>query len=532
MDDKCKNLCYVVCVVLYLIESGLANIKPVPAYKRFPPQQTNSLKTQPFSFSPKFGLPCHLSVSSTYFSLTIMPPKSSTRKGGKKGMSHTLSPNPSSSPIRKKQKGTPSAILDRANSSPRPGIPKLEPSTGTHPPSEYWNQLTDLGRAFLDGARQEAVSNLYDFGAEIKAEMTSPAPFSIVNDENESEYNLDTPFPGPVSAPLPCTVDDLTLCHAPTADPTGYPIFVSRNGRWDWYYLSSNAGTTESSATPANGTSNGDTKNTKSEFANDLCLSSNQFPCTKDDTTLYPCPNPGPNSSNSPTFSSRNGRWEWIFLPSNTDTEPSPPKVKMEDIPEANPRVQRPSNPLSTTFSAADPDHFVFHGVHDSDDDFSSVPSLVENTNRQSRPENIIEHPRAENIAEQAKTVKHVKFFMNNSHDKHFVPFEVPALIGNENWEAWLAGMYLLFRQHSVWPVVTAELQPLHPSHNLHLWYKRMLDCAVALIYANVSDVVRNTHCFMRTLHDDDPDELMTHLYAHYAEPNPAHPLHEESELD
>ena len=195
----------------------------------------------------------------------------------------------------------------------------------------------------------------------------------------------------------------------------------------------------------------------------------------------------------------------------------------MEDIPEANPRVHQPSNPLSTTFSAADLDHFVFRGVHDSDDDISPVLSPVENTNRQSRPENILE---------QAKTVKHVKFFMNNSHDKHFIPFEVPALIGNENWEPWLAGMYLLFRQHSVWPVVTAELQPLPRDHNLYLWYKRMLDCAVALIYANVSDMVRNTHCFMRTLHDDDPDNLMTHLYAHYAEPNLAHPRHEESELD
>jgi hypothetical protein len=440
-----------------------------------------------------------------------MPPKSSTRKGGKKGMSHTLSPDPSSSPIRKKQKGTPSAIRDRANSSSRSGIPKLEPSSGAHPPSEYWNQLTDFQRDFLDGAMQETVSNLYDLGAEIKAETSSPAPSSIINDENESQYNLGTPVPGPIPAPFPYTVDDLTLCHAPTADPTGYPIFVSRNGRWDWYYLSSNTKTTE---TPANGTSNGNTTNTKSEFANDLCLSPNQFPCTKDDTTLCPCPNPGPNSAYSPTFSSQNGRWEWIFLPSNTDTESSPPKVKMEDIPEANPRVQRPSNPLSTTFSATDLDHFVFHGLQDSDDD-----------------ENIIERARTENI-ELAKTVKHVKFFMNNSHDKHFVPFQVPALIGYENWEPWLAGMYLLFRQHSVWPVVTAELEPLPPGHNLHLWYNRMLDCAVALIYANVSDVVRNTHCLMSTLHDDDPDELMAHLYAHYAEPDLTHPPHEESELD
>ncbi|KAJ5045360.1 Dipeptidyl-peptidase 5 [Penicillium rubens] len=383
-----------------------------------------------------------------------MPPKSSTRKGGKKGMSHTLSPDPSSSPIRKKQKGTPSAIRDRANSSSRSGIPKLEPSSGAHPPSEYWNQLTDFQRDFLDGAMQETVSNLYDLGAEIKAETSSPAPSSIINDENESQYSLGTPVPGPIPAPFPYTVDDLTLCHAPTADPTGYPIFVSRNGRWDWYYLSSNTKTTE---TPANGTSNGNTTNTKKS---------------------------------------------------------SPPKVKMEDIPEANPRVQRPSNPLSTTFSATDLDHFVFHGLQDSDDD-----------------ENIIERARTENI-ELAKTVKHVKFFMNNSHDKHFVPFQVPALIGYENWEPWLAGMYLLFRQHSVWPVVTAELEPLPPGHNLHLWYNRMLDCAVALIYANVSDVVRNTHCLMSTLHDDDPDELMAHLYAHYAEPDLTHPPHEESELD
>ncbi|CAG8890025.1 unnamed protein product [Penicillium egyptiacum] len=452
-----------------------------------------------------------------------MPPKPSSRKGGKKRMSHTLSPRPSSSPIRKKQKGTPSTIRDRANCSPGPGIPKLEPSAGTHTPSEYWNQLADLQRDFLDGTTQEIVSNLYDFGAEIKAETPSPAPVSVANDENESEYSLDfSPVPGPISSPFPCTKDDLTLCHAPTADLTGYPIFVSRNGRWDWYYLASNNKTTESSAAPANGTTNGDAKNTKSEFSDDLSLCLNQFPCTEDDITLYPYPNPGPKSANSPTFSSQNGRWEWIFLPSNTITESSPPKVKMEDIPEANPRIQRPSNPVSTTFSAADLGHFVFHGDRDSDDDISTVPSLVENANRQARPEN---------LAEQARTVKHVKFFMNNSHDKHFIPFEFPALVGNENWDPWLAGMYLLFRQHSVWPVVTASLQPLPPGHNLYLWYKRMCDCAVALIYANVSDVVRNTHCFMSALRDDDPDDLMAYLYAHYAEPGSVHP-DEESELD
>lgn len=194
--------------------------------------------------------------------------------------------------------------------------------------------------------------------------------------------------------------------------------------------------------------------------------------------------------------------------------KPSPPQVKMEDIPEANPRVQRPSNPVSTTFSAADLDRFVFpYGAPDSDDDISSVPSLIEN------------------IAEQARTAKHVRFFMNTTHDKHFVPIEVPPLTGNDNWEPWLAAMRLLFRQHSVWPIVTAELQPLSPGHNLYLWYERMCDCAVALIYANVSEEVHRTHCFMSTLGEDDADVLMSHLHAHYSEPASTHP-HEESELD
>ncbi|KOS48019.1 hypothetical protein ACN38_g965 [Penicillium nordicum] len=192
----------------------------------------------------------------------------------------------------------------------------------------------------------------------------------------------------------------------------------------------------------------------------------------------------------------------------------SPPKVKMEDIPEANPRVQRPSNPVSTTFSIADLDRFAFsYGALGSDDDISPVPSLVEN------------------IAEQARTAKHVRFFMNTTHDKHFVPIEVPPLTGNANWGPWLAAMRLLFRQHSVWPIVTSELQPLSPNHNLYLWYQRMCDCAVALIYANVSEEVRRTSCFMSTAHEDDADILMSHLYAHYSEPGSSH-THEESELD
>lgn len=167
-----------------------------------------------------------------------MPPKPSTRKGVKKGMSHALSPHLSSSPIRNKQKRIHSAILERANKSSLSEMPKTEPSTGTHSPSEYWNQLTDLQLAFFDDATQFRVSNPYVFGTEIKAEVSSPTPAFFANDGNESEYNFDmTPVSGPISYLLPYTEDYFTLCHAPTADATGYPIFVSRNGRWDWFYL-------------------------------------------------------------------------------------------------------------------------------------------------------------------------------------------------------------------------------------------------------------------------------------------------------
>ncbi|KAJ5964843.1 uncharacterized protein N7479_004719 [Penicillium vulpinum] len=438
-----------------------------------------------------------------------MPPKPFSRKGVKKGMSHPLSPHPSSSPIKKKKKGIQPAIVERANSSTPPGNPTTEPST----PSEYSNSFGQPQQACFNGTTHQTFSSQYALGAEIKAEMPSLTPASVSNDENESEYSFDLAHvPSPIL--FPSTEDDLTLCHAPTADSTGYPIFVSRNGRWDWYYTASNNKTTESSSTPTDGTTNGNSKNAKSESADGLSLSPNEFPCTEDDITLYPWPNPGANPADNPTFSSQNGRWEWMFLPSNMDTESSPSNVKMEDIPEANPRMQRPSNPVSTTFAAADLDRFVYpFGIPDSDDDISTVPSLVEN------------------IAEQARTAKHVRFFMNTSHDKHFVPIEVPPLTGNENWQPWLAAMRLLFRQHSVWPIVTAELQPLSPGHNLYMWYQRMRDCAIGLIYANVSEQVRKTSCFMTTASEDDPDILMSHLYAHYSEPDSAH-VHEEDELD
>jgi hypothetical protein len=222
--------------------------------------------------------------------------------------------------------------------------------------------------------------------------------------------------------------------------------------------------------------------------------------------TLDPCPNPGPN----PTFSSQNGRWEWMFLPSNTGIESSPPKAKVEDMPETNPSVQRPSNPLPTI----DLDGFPFpFNILDNDDSHSPLPLMVDD------------------VAEQAKTLKHVKFFMNTTHDKHFIPIEVTPLTGHGNWEQWLSSMRLLFRQHSVWSVVTSELQPLPPSHNLYLWYRRMCDCAIGLIYANVSEEIRKSACFMHTACDDDPEVLISHLYVHYSSPESEH-VHSENELD
>lgn len=191
-----------------------------------------------------------------------------------------------------------------------------------------------------------------------------------------------------------------------------------------------------------------------------------------------------------------------MYLSSNMNTDSTPTKVKLEDIPEASPNAQLPEDPELATMSAADLNQFFFPvraGHSSSENDDTSVPPVLDHA------------------AEQAHTAKHVGFFMIDKYDKHFIPIKVNTLTGHENYHIWLAGMELLFRQHPVWSLVMGEIQPLRPTHSLYMWYQRMRDCAVSLIYANVSDEIIQTPFFLATLGKNDPIDLMHYIFTHYA---------------
>ncbi|KAJ5787987.1 Dipeptidyl-peptidase 5 [Penicillium paradoxum] len=283
----------------------------------------------------------------------------------------------------------------------------------------------------------------------IKAEVSSPSAPAATG---ENETYLHTQEMGLYSV-------------SPTVYRKSCPIFVSRNGLWDCYYISSNNIPTDTPTTPTPSTTNGTTKKTK-------------IP-----TPILPMALRSP-----PEIGSGNTEFS--------------PEVKMEDIPEASPNIARPSNPISSILRPNNLDRFFTSVGPFGTEDESSDASLLES------------------MAEQARTVKHVKFFMGDSHDKHFIPVEVVTLTGHENYAVWFAGMTLLLRQHSVWPLTVGDLKPLAPSHPLYMWYERMLDCAVSLIYANVSNEIRKSRCFLHSVATNDPDELMAHIWVHYGGPD------------
>lgn len=169
--------------------------------------------------------------------------------------------------------------------------------------------------------------------------------------------------------------------------------------------------------------------------------------------------------------------------------------------PKAKTKAKRPSG----AFTAADLERYLFPVIHESEESENVFPSNV-----------------AQSI-QQARTEKLVKFFKDNINDKHFVEIPVEPLRGHENWREWLVAMQLLFIQHGIWHVVAKDAKPLPESHPLSLWYLRMRDCAVGLIYVNVSDTVRKHDCFLGAATENDPNAMMSHLDAHYGTPDQDH---------
>jgi hypothetical protein len=236
-------------------------------------------------------------------------------------------------------------------------------------------------------------------------------------------------------------------------------------------------------------------------------------------------------------LTSRSGLWNWVFLPSNLSTEPTtnpfakeillakdripaidrfpfkgPPSsthdflsVSKTNDPATKGKAKSSTSPKKTKtgereFTAAELGQYILQGL----------PGLHD-----SEESSTFEH----NI-QQAKSEKVVRFFKDNTYDKHFIPIPVDLLVDHDNWREWMVAMQLLFVQHGVWDVVIGEIIPLSASHTLHLWYQRLCDCVVGLVFANVSKPIRKHLCFLGAAAENDPEALIQCLWVHYSDPN------------
>ena len=117
-----------------------------------------------------------------------------------------------------------------------------------------------------------------------------------------------------------------------------------------------------------------------------------------------------------------------------------------------------------------------------------------------------------------SETVKHVEAFLAVDKDKHHVDVNLEPLNGPENWKTWSLGIRIVLRMHQVGVLLDDDVHfaPLEMDHDLYLWSKRMIDVAIAVIYANVSQRVRNHPCFMHSVSTRDPNRVMRCLSSHY----------------
>lgn len=117
---------------------------------------------------------------------------------------------------------------------------------------------------------------------------------------------------------------------------------------------------------------------------------------------------------------------------------------------------------------------------------------------------------------ETTKTLRYINAFLDSTKDKHYIDVPIAPLKGRENWETWSIGIRVVLRMHQVWALFEKDIAPLDREHEMFVWYDRMVDVAMAIIYRNVARAVRQHPCFMRSILQRDPAGMMSHLAAHY----------------
>jgi hypothetical protein len=121
---------------------------------------------------------------------------------------------------------------------------------------------------------------------------------------------------------------------------------------------------------------------------------------------------------------------------------------------------------------------------------------------------------------EKAKTLRRVQAFVDNTKDKHYHEFKLETLTGPHNYIRWVVGLEVLLRMHQVWSVVGELDVPLDKDHEMYPWYEHMVNTAVSLIYAHVSQKIRSHRCFISGVMQRSPGSMMQHIWAHFGRPD------------
>ncbi|KAJ5552519.1 hypothetical protein N7494_001897 [Penicillium frequentans] len=116
----------------------------------------------------------------------------------------------------------------------------------------------------------------------------------------------------------------------------------------------------------------------------------------------------------------------------------------------------------------------------------------------------------------RGRTRKFVLEFLDTTKSKHLVDMKIRPLVGKKDYTSWLFAMETNLRMHQVWEVVEGDLTMLVSTDDLYPDLMRMNDIGCAVIYANISQQVRDCPCVFGSLRYRDPGILMNAINEHF----------------
>ncbi|KAJ5986420.1 hypothetical protein N7451_010785 [Penicillium sp. IBT 35674x] len=114
------------------------------------------------------------------------------------------------------------------------------------------------------------------------------------------------------------------------------------------------------------------------------------------------------------------------------------------------------------------------------------------------------------------RTRKFVREFLDTTKIKHLVDMKIRPLVGKKDFTSWLFAMETNLRVHQVWEVVEGDLTMLASADDLYPDLMRMNDVGCAIIYANISQQVRECPCVFGSLRYRNPGILMNAINEHF----------------